>query len=104
MAEAVAMAVFATAHGVTALFAARMLQGLATGMATGAAALIPGALLTLSGLYLRSLPTLFAATVLAGARFGAVTKGALRLLVRACSFFRSHPKLSPRTTPAATWP
>ncbi|KJY24781.1 MFS transporter permease, partial [Streptomyces sp. NRRL S-444] len=37
LAEAAAMAVFATAQGVTALIAARILQGLATGVATSAA-------------------------------------------------------------------
>ncbi|AGP59761.1 MFS transporter [Streptomyces rapamycinicus] len=37
LAEAASMAVFATAHGVTELIIARVVQGLATGVATGAA-------------------------------------------------------------------
>ncbi|MGW3043647.1 MFS transporter [Kitasatospora sp. NPDC001159] len=47
----------------------------------GSALLTPGALLTLSGLHLHSLPALFAGTALAGAGFGAVAQGALRLLL-----------------------
>ncbi|MDF3293035.1 MFS transporter [Streptomyces silvisoli] len=47
----------------------------------GTAFLIPGALLTLSGPQLHSLLALFTGTALAGAGFGAVTQGALRLLL-----------------------
>ncbi|MFD0279036.1 MFS transporter [Kitasatospora sp. NPDC127111] len=47
----------------------------------GSALLTPGALLTLGGLHLRSLPALFAGTALAGAGFGAVAQGTLRLLL-----------------------
>ncbi|KOV58113.1 MFS transporter [Streptomyces sp. MMG1121] len=47
----------------------------------GTALLIPGALLTLSGPHLHSLVALFAGTALAGVGFGAVTQGALRLLL-----------------------
>ncbi|MFF9667446.1 MFS transporter, partial [Streptomyces althioticus] len=47
----------------------------------GTALLIPGALLTLSSPQLHSLPALFAGTAVAGAGFGAVTQGALRLLL-----------------------
>jgi predicted MFS family arabinose efflux permease len=48
---------------------------------TGTALLIPGTLLTLSGPQLHSLPALFAGATLAGAGFGTVTQGALRLLL-----------------------
>ncbi|MFJ3231852.1 MFS transporter [Streptomyces sp. NPDC086787] len=47
----------------------------------GTAALIPGALLTLSAPQLHSLVALFGGTLLAGAGFGAVTQSALRLLL-----------------------
>ncbi|MER7468721.1 MFS transporter [Streptomyces sp. NPDC097981] len=47
----------------------------------GAALLIPGALLTLAAPHLHSLLALFAGTALAGAGFGGVTQGALRLLL-----------------------
>ncbi|MFJ8475508.1 MFS transporter [Kitasatospora sp. NPDC094011] len=47
----------------------------------GTTLLIPGALLTLSGPHLHSLPALFTGTAIAGAGFGAVTQGALRLLL-----------------------
>ena len=47
----------------------------------GTALLIPGALLTLSGPQLHSLSALFAGTTLAGAGFGAVSQGALLLLL-----------------------
>ncbi|RLU92073.1 MFS transporter [Streptomyces griseocarneus] len=60
--------------------AARALPARATSLA-GTALLIPGALLTLSSPYLHSLLALFAGTALAGAGFGAVTQGALRLLL-----------------------
>ncbi|MGV9270225.1 hypothetical protein ACWDRR_36895 [Kitasatospora sp. NPDC003701] len=47
----------------------------------GTALLVPGALLTLSAPQLHSLLALFAGTALAGAGFGAVSQGALRLLL-----------------------
>ncbi|MFS4092464.1 MFS transporter [Streptomyces sp. AF1A] len=47
----------------------------------GAIALMSGALLTLVSPYLQSLSALFVGTLLAGAGFGAVTQGALRLLL-----------------------
>lgn len=47
----------------------------------GAAALVLGSLLTLGSPGLHSLSALFAGTLLAGAGFGAVTQGALRLLL-----------------------
>ncbi|MER7845630.1 MFS transporter [Kitasatospora sp. NPDC096077] len=49
--------------------------------AAGTALLIPGTLLTLSAPQLHSLPALFTGTALAGAGFGTVTQGALRLLL-----------------------
>ncbi|MFF2146267.1 MFS transporter [Kitasatospora sp. NPDC058190] len=60
--------------------AARALPARTVSLA-GTALLIPGALLTLSGPHLHSLPALFAGTALAGAGFGAVAQGALRLLL-----------------------
>ncbi|AUY53649.1 MFS transporter [Streptomyces sp. CB01881] len=60
--------------------AARTLPARTVSLA-GTVLLIPGALLTLAGPYLHSLLTLFAGTALAGAGFGAVTQGALRLLL-----------------------
>ncbi|GAA2787915.1 MFS transporter [Kitasatospora paracochleata] len=47
----------------------------------GAAALLPAALLTAAAPHLRSPTALFAATALAGAGFGAVNQGALRLVL-----------------------
>ncbi|MER7509359.1 MFS transporter [Streptomyces lavendulae] len=61
--------------------AARALPARTVSLA-GAALLIPGALLTLAAPYLHSLLALFAGTALAGAGFGGVTQGALRLLLR----------------------
>ncbi|MFL4905772.1 MFS transporter [Streptomyces sp. MMS24-I2-30] len=49
--------------------------------AAGAVALVSGALLTLLSPHVQSLTVLFAGTLLAGAGFGAVTQGALRLLL-----------------------
>ncbi|MFE5770581.1 MFS transporter [Streptomyces sp. NPDC056485] len=69
-----------TAAAGLAVHAARRLPAGAASRA-GSALLIPGALLTLSGPLLHSLPALFAGTALAGAGFGAVTQGALRLLL-----------------------
>ncbi|MFF3653117.1 hypothetical protein ACFYXV_31320 [Streptomyces sp. NPDC002181] len=69
-----------TAAAGLAVHAARRLPAGAASRA-GSALLIPGALLTLSGPHLHSLPALFAGTALAGAGFGAVTQGALRLLL-----------------------
>jgi MFS family permease len=60
--------------------AARALPARTVSLA-GTALLIPGALLTLSAPQLHSLLALFAGTALAGAGFGAVTQGALRLLL-----------------------
>ncbi|MFJ8621918.1 MFS transporter [Kitasatospora sp. NPDC093550] len=60
--------------------AARALPARTASLA-GTALLIPGALLTLSGPHLHSLTALFAGTALAGAGFGAVSQGALRLLL-----------------------
>ncbi|MFB7781100.1 MFS transporter [Streptomyces vinaceus] len=67
------------AAGLTVL-AARPLSA-RTASLVGAAVLIPGALLTLSAPHLHSLAALFAGTALAGTGFGAVTQGALRLLL-----------------------
>ncbi|MFJ4316518.1 MFS transporter [Streptomyces lavendulae] len=61
--------------------AARALPARTVSLA-GAALLIPGALLTLAAPHLHSLLALFAGTALAGAGFGGVTQGALRLLLR----------------------
>ncbi|MFF4220179.1 MFS transporter [Streptomyces nondiastaticus] len=69
-----------TAAAGLAVLAARSLSA-RTASSVGAAVLIPGALLTLSAPHLHSLPALFAGTALAGTGFGAVTQGALRLLL-----------------------
>ncbi|MFI9269765.1 MFS transporter [Kitasatospora sp. NPDC052896] len=69
-----------TATAGLAVHAARPLAARTVSLA-GTAALIPGALLTLSGPHLHSLLALFAGTALAGAGFGAVGQGALRLLL-----------------------
>ncbi|ATZ23220.1 bicyclomycin/multidrug efflux system [Streptomyces lavendulae subsp. lavendulae] len=61
--------------------AARALPARTVSLA-GAALLIPGALLTLAAPHLHSLLALFAGTALAGAGFGGVTQGALRLVLR----------------------
>lgn len=73
-----------TAGATLAVGAVRRRQALTVSTA-GTAALLPGALLTLGGLHLHSLPVLFAGTVLAGAGFGAVNQGALRLLLPAAA-------------------
>ncbi|MEV7598914.1 MFS transporter [Kitasatospora sp. NPDC089797] len=52
-----------------------------TASLAGTALLLPGTLLTLSAPHLHSLAALFAGTAAAGAGFGAVTQGALRLLL-----------------------
>ncbi|MGW0886234.1 MFS transporter [Streptomyces sp. NPDC002671] len=69
-----------TAAAGLAVLAARPLSA-RTASSVGAAVLIPGALLALSAPHLHSLPALFASTALAGTGFGAVTQGALRLLL-----------------------
>ncbi|RKT09869.1 putative MFS family arabinose efflux permease [Streptomyces sp. 1114.5] len=69
-----------TAAAGLAAHAARTMPARPVSLA-GTALLIPGALLTLSGPHLHSLAALFAGTALAGAGFGAVTQGALRLLL-----------------------
>ncbi|MFI6150958.1 MFS transporter [Streptomyces sp. NPDC051109] len=69
-----------TAAAGLAVHAARRLPA-RTASSLGTAVLIPGALLTLSGPHLHSLLALFAGTALAGIGFGAVTQGALRLLL-----------------------
>ncbi|MCP9206707.1 MFS transporter [Streptomyces sp. NEAU-Y11] len=69
-----------TAGAAVAIVAVRALPARAVSVA-GAAALVPAALLTLSAPYLHSLSALFTGTVLAGAAFGAVAQGALRLLL-----------------------
>ncbi|MFB7666360.1 MFS transporter [Kitasatospora sp. NPDC056138] len=69
-----------TATAALAVQAARSLPARTVSLA-GTAVLIPGALLTLSGPHLDSLLALFAGTALAGAGFGAVSQGALRLLL-----------------------
>ncbi|GAA1961930.1 MFS transporter [Kitasatospora viridis] len=69
-----------TATAGLAVQAARRLPARTVSTA-GTALLVPGALLTLSGPQLHSLPALFAGTALAGTGFGAVTQGALRLLL-----------------------
>ncbi|MFD8080806.1 MFS transporter [Kitasatospora sp. NPDC059722] len=69
-----------TAAAGLAAHAARALPARTVNLA-GTALLIPGALLTLSSPQLHSLTALFAGTALAGAGFGAVTQGALRLLL-----------------------
>ncbi|KJY41909.1 MFS transporter permease [Streptomyces sp. NRRL B-1568] len=69
-----------TAAAGLAIHAARPLPA-RTASSAGTAVLIPGALLTLSGPHLHSLLALFAGTALAGTGFGAVTQGALRLLL-----------------------
>ncbi|MFI9809474.1 MFS transporter [Streptomyces sp. NPDC052301] len=69
-----------TAAAGLAVHAARPLPA-HTASSAGTAVLIPGALLTLSGPHLHSLLALFAGTALAGTGFGAVTQGALRLLM-----------------------
>lgn len=73
-----------TASAALAVCAVRRRAALTVSVA-GTAALLPGALLTLGGLHLHSLLVLFAGTVLAGAGFGAVNQGALRLLLPAAT-------------------
>ncbi|WP_369382772.1 MFS transporter [Streptomyces sp. cg36] len=69
-----------TAAAGLAVLAARTLPARTASFA-GTALLIPGALLTLSAPHPHSLLALFAGTVLAGTGFGAVSQGALRLLL-----------------------
>ncbi|KPI12360.1 major facilitator superfamily MFS_1 [Actinobacteria bacterium OV450] len=69
-----------TAAAGLAGYAARALPARTVSLA-GTALLIPGSLLTLSGPQLHSLLALFIGTALAGAGFGTVTQGALRLLL-----------------------
>ena len=72
---------FAMALGAAVtVVATRPLRAHVVGTA-GTAALIPGALLTLSSPHLHSLPVLFVGTMVSGAGFGAVSQGTIRRLL-----------------------